>query len=107
MTGALLHTVTRGADGTRYLRAIVADVRSDDAVIATMAHELQHAIELLDASLGGGHSFDADHRRDLYQVGSRLWVHESDRAMQITPAVRRELQAPDCSMPKSVRCADG
>ena len=91
MTGALLHQVTRVADGTRYLRVIIAQGRSDDAVIATLAHELQHAIELLDVSLDGGDSFDAN-LGDLYQVGSRLWVHETERAMQITLAVRRELQ---------------
>jgi hypothetical protein len=86
LTGALLNHVGRGADGTRYLRVVVRRGKADDAIIATIAHELQHAIEVVET--GASDIEGAYPEKSQYTV-----VHETVAAKRIGETVRRELAA--------------
>ncbi len=56
LTGAVPVHVVRAPGGTRSLRVWVLQRRSPNEVIATMGHELQHVIELLESGADEGAS---------------------------------------------------
>jgi hypothetical protein len=94
MVGCLIHFV--GAfEGRPYLRIVIATLgRHPDQVIATVAHELQHAIEVIfDGGVTDGASMSAPGRRiikDHYRT-SRATIYETSEARRVGDAVLREL----------------
>lgn len=98
--GCLLHQVG-SYDASPYLRVVVSEpFGSDDETIATIGHELQHAVEVVRAP---GIS-DAGHIRQLYRrigyvsvrrkvAGEIGEVYETGNAISAGAAVLRELRA--------------
>lgn len=100
VTGCLLHQVGR-YNSLRYLRVVVSEpFGSDDETIATIGHELQHAVEVVRAP---GIS-DAGDIRQLYRrigfvsvrrrvAGETGEVYETRNAIRVGATVLRELRA--------------
>jgi hypothetical protein len=94
MVGCLIHFV--GAfEGRPYLRLLIStDGRHIDQVIATLAHELQHAIEVVtDGGVTDRASLIALGRRlaqGQYRT-SRATIYETSEARRVGDAVLREL----------------
>ena len=100
VTGCLLHQVG-SYDALRYLRVVVSEpFGSDDETIATVGHELQHAVEVVRAP---GIS-DAGDIRQLYRrigyvsirrrvAGQIGEVYETGNAIRAGATVLRELRA--------------
>ena len=91
----LLHFVGT-FDGKRYLRVIAHhEHRHPDNVISVLAHELQHAREVVQAAAVK----DADDLRDVFKRIGRVAVqgpgvvtYETEQAVQVEEAVWRELK---------------
>ena len=94
------------AGGYRYLRASVSIDLTPDQMIATLAHELQHAVEVIeDESVTDEASLVALYRRIGLQNGSAAPMRWETIAAQETGfKVRRELAAPASTI---VRSGDG
>jgi len=90
LSGALSHQITR-AGAHRVLHLIVAP-ESGDRRLVTMAHELQHAIEVLEAS-------DVNTEAAVDQLFERIGMHtsagvvETQAALDAERAVAHELSA--------------
>jgi hypothetical protein len=87
MSGAMSHEVVR-AGQFRFIRITVLP-RRGNRTLATMGHELQHAVEVLEAGVSG--SMDVT---DLYKrigVLVRSGVYETDRARDAGDRVLSEL----------------
>jgi len=100
LDGALSHSVTV-AGAHRVLRLLVG-VKQGDAPIFVLAHELQHAIEVLGAA-------DVSTEDAVDQLFERIGVHtgagvvETQAAVDTERAVRRELlQRPASKVPAAV-----
>lgn len=93
LKGALSHHVFRGADGTRYLRVFVLQGRSPRAVIETIAHELQHAVEFLESGSDDFASANSSNGSDLLDRRADVRVYETTAARRTAAVVRRELAA--------------
>ena len=89
LAGALEHRVTP-AGIYRYLYLTVAPESGDDPLI-TMSHELQHAIEVLQSNATTEADIDALFR----SIGapSGAWSWETQAALEVERAVRKELAA--------------
>ena len=74
--GAVPNHMTRTLDGTSYVRVLLRRATSEDALIATIAHELRHVIEMLDGI-----------------ITPAAPVSETGAAIETGAAVRRELVA--------------
>jgi hypothetical protein len=87
LSGALLHRVTR-AGKYRLLHITVAPEAGTRPVL-TMAHELQHAIEVLESNA----MTEGDIERLFTRIGIRVGpgTFETDRALELERAVAREL----------------
>jgi hypothetical protein len=81
MDGALSHQITK-AGAYRVLHLIVAP-QSGDRRIVTMAHELQHAIEVLEVT-------DADSEAAVDRVFERIGVNTSAGVMETQAALDAE-----------------
>ena|SRR2546425_8030342 len=77
LAGAMPHHMTRTLNGTSYLRVLLRPATNDDAVIATIAHELHHVVEMLDEGI----------------PATSQGVFETEAAIETGDAVRRELRA--------------
>jgi hypothetical protein len=91
----MLTWMTR-AGGYRYLRASISTDLTPDQMIATLAHELQHAVEVIeDESVTDEASLIALYRRIGRQNGSAAPMRWETIAAQETGfKVRRELASP-------------
>jgi hypothetical protein len=87
--GALLHRLTWAADH-RVLYVLVRP-QSGDRTAITMAHELHHVLEVLEAGAG----CDGDVETYFEHAGARsgAWVLETAGAIEVERQVRRELAA--------------
>ena len=83
------------AGGFRYVRAQISTELHPDAMIATLAHELQHAVEVIeDEEVSDQRSLEQLYKRIGRPSGSGLasgW--ETEAAQQAGLRVRRELAA--------------
>lgn len=84
------------AGGIRYVRASISTDLTPDQMIATVAHELQHAVEVIeDQTVTDEKSLVALYRRIGHQNnGSSSTRWETAAAQQMGFQVRRELGAP-------------
>jgi predicted transcriptional regulator len=91
------------AGGYRYLRASISNDLTQDQMIATIAHELQHAVEVIeDEAVHDENSLVALYRRIGQQRGhSSPSRWETDAAQQTGFVVRKELAS--APMPTVVR----
>jgi hypothetical protein len=87
LDGALLHRVTL-AGPHRLLWVKVVPAAGDRAVI-TLAHELQHAVEVLESNASTERQIDALFERIGTPVGA--WTSETFAAIEMERVVRREL----------------
>jgi hypothetical protein len=89
LTGALLHRVSRS--GSRRVLWIKVLPESGDRVVITLAHELQHAVELLESDATTEAEIDALFDRIGTRTGA--WTSETLAATDVERIVRRELLA--------------
>lgn len=98
VVGCLLHFVG-SFEGRRYLRLLVRpEGRHPDQVIGTLAHELQHAVEVVwDGGVTDGPSMMALTRRLATSrfTASGAAVFETAEARRVEETVLRELLQPD------------
>lgn len=109
MRGCLLHVINAG-DHARYLWIVVAAVDETAEQIALIAHELQHAVELLqNPSIRTSHDiltfYRSIHALNSLGVrprsGGRAW--ETAAAIAAAQAVRLDLAAPAPAIDADVR----
>jgi hypothetical protein len=88
----MLTWMTR-AGGFRYVRASISPDQTLDQMIATVAHELRHAVEVAeDSTVQDEHTLVAMYRKIGRQNGSDSWDRwETTAAQQAGFQVRREL----------------
>jgi hypothetical protein len=102
----MLTWMTRAGD-TRYLRASISPDLTPDQMIATIAHELQHAVEVIeDDTVKDEKSLTALYRRIGHQSGSAApsrW--ETVAAQQTGFQVRKELGAPATTLARAGEAA--
>ena len=91
--GAVPTSVVRTPDGTRYLRVWVLRGRAPDDMIATIGHELQHVVELLEIDDGDVASGFPVTTTVAFDPRTGRRTYETDAAIQVGVAVRRELRA--------------
>ena len=86
--GQVPHTVTV-AGQYRYLRVQVMPTGSDDQIISTLAHEVQHAVEIARApAVGRGESVESLYARIGFK---RRLTYETNEALDMGQKVRDEL----------------
>jgi hypothetical protein len=80
------------AGGYRYLRASISKDLNTDQMIATIAHELQHAVEVIeDETVHDENSLVALYRRIGHQRGHASSRWDTDAAQRTGFVVRKEL----------------
>ena len=92
MRGALLH----GGAGPRYLRVQLKRGMSLDRRVVVLAHELQHAVEVVEAGIAADAvEMDALFRRigDERSPGGQQQRYETAVALRVTNAVAADLRA--------------
>lgn len=98
MRGCLLHTL-HNASSARYLWILIESAGPPAEVIATLAHELQHAVEVLQApSVRSGRGMrrfysSRESGSGGFQRGGNSRAYETAAAIRIAATVRSELAA--------------
>ena len=95
LNGCLVDLGTTG--GARHVRINVDVQLPTDLLIATVGHELQHAVEVAQANPG-----THEHRHAFSGAGARpvgANVYETDAAQEVKTAVLRDLRHPSPSCP--------
>jgi hypothetical protein len=77
--------------GYRFVRITLSSALPVDARVAMLAHELQHALEIARSQAHDVAALDLVLREQGYRVNGRYF--ETDAALQVERAVRRELKA--------------
>jgi hypothetical protein len=93
----LLHQVAVADDGERLLWVLVRHNEPSDRLIASLAHELQHVHEALDADVQTGPEMERVFQRIGERVGSsgrtrNYAVYETQAALDVQDRVKRELR---------------
>ena len=102
LNGCLVDLGTAG--GTRYLRIIVDVGFSTDNLIATVGHELQHAIEVQESNAMAHGDREALIKAGARYVGAK--VYETDKAQDVKEAILRDLRGarPRCAGAHAAIC---
>lgn len=98
LDACLLHRVAVADDGSRVLWVLVRHNEPSAPLIASLAHELQHVHEALDADVQTGPEMERVFQRLGERVGSsgrarNYPVYETQAALDVQDLVRRELRA--------------
>ncbi len=97
LDACLLHEIVVTSNGGRVLWVLVKHNEPSDRLVALLAHELQHVLEVLDAGVSDGADMEELFQRVGWRTGShgltrRLPIYETDAAHAVQERVKRELR---------------